>query len=227
MLRLLAVGDCNTSGVDGFPHDTMPEELKKLFQAEGKGVHLTNLGQGMYSTREGLACLSEYHAPADIALINFGLVDAWRVALPTWYLSYYPDNGLKKFLRKMLKSLKKRMRNPKIRRHLPVGNTVPIDEYDTRISQMIAHIRAHSPDVKIMLWSTVPTMKDTDRNQEIIRYNARLDDIARRQNCLFVDTHPLFVPYSYDELYIDPVHLHAFGQKLIATEIYTKLNAAT
>src|SRR5262245_44611073 len=90
-LRVLAVGDCNTGGAAGAPlEDRVTERLVAHFASRGIDCRAQNLGFTMNTTREGLPRMERHAAPADLVLINFGLVDAWVTSLPWLYLSYYP-----------------------------------------------------------------------------------------------------------------------------------------
>lgn len=116
VVRILGIGDCNTGGVNEAPTDNLPNMLASVLRAQGKKAQVINLGKAMTTTREGVAFARKNTQKTDIVLINFGLLDSWWVVLPTWYVPYYPDNIFKKIARKMLKSLKKRLRKPFVRR---------------------------------------------------------------------------------------------------------------
>ena len=163
----------------------------------------------------------QHHArPADLVLINFGLVDAWVTSLPGFYLSYYPDNFAKRWARKVLKWVKRRLKSPLLRSLAPLGEVVPIDEYERRMRRMIAVARAGNPDVKIVLWGTVPVPGDEPRTANIVRYNERLREIAAgERNVWYLDPGPLISDLARGEAYRDHVHITRLAADRIAAAV--------
>jgi len=224
-MRILAIGDCNTSGVEDAPSENLPEELCKIFRQNGYDIEIFNEGHAMTTTREGVAKIKQFWSlrgerTVDIVLINFGLVDSWVVALPSWYISYYPDNIFKKYARKLLKSFKKRLRNPAVRRFLPTGNTVPMVEFRKNYQYMIDYVRRFSPQARIILWGIAPTRYDMKREIHIKAYDEVIKELATSNGCIHIDTRQIFEPYTSEQLYRDHVHINSFAQKLLAGHIY-------
>jgi lysophospholipase L1-like esterase len=230
-LRLLAVGDCNTGGAEGAPlEERITERLAAQFAARGIECRVQNLGFTMNTTREGVPRMERHAEPADLVLINFGLVDAWVTSLPGFYLSYYPDNRGKRWARKALKWVKRRLKSPLLRSLVPLGEVVPIDEYEQQMRRMLAIARAGNPEVKIVLWGTVPVPGDEPRTANIARYNERLRGIAAsEQNVWYLDPGPLIQGLSQREAYRDHVHLTRLAAERIAVavvQLYATWNAS-
>ena len=78
-LHILAIGDCNTSGVEKY---NVPLLFSEKLKDTGIQCSLENLGGAMLTSREGLAKIREHRSNADILLLNFGLVDAWNGGYP-------------------------------------------------------------------------------------------------------------------------------------------------
>ncbi len=220
-LRLLAVGDCNTGGAEGAPlEDRVTERLAAQFAARGIECRVQNLGFTMNTTREGVPRMERHAEPADLVLINFGLVDAWVTSLPGFYLSYYPDNVAKRWARKVLKWAKRRLKSPLWRSLVPLGEVVPIDEYELRMRRMLDIARAGNPEVKIVLWGTVPVPGDEPRTANIMRYNERLGAIAAgERNVWYLGPGPLIADLARDEAYRDHVHITRGAADRIAAAV--------
>ena len=90
---------------------------------------------------EKLARAARDAHPADVVLINFGLVDAWITSIPAVYVPYYPDSFFRKQARKVLKSLKRRLRSPLVRRVIRCGPCVPLEEYLRNVRRMVELMR--------------------------------------------------------------------------------------
>lgn len=220
-LRVLAVGDCNTGGAEGAPlEERVTERLAAQFAARGVDCRVQNLGFTMNTTREGVPRMERHAEPADLVLINFGLVDAWVTSVPGLYLSYYPDNFAKRWARKLLKSVKRRLKSPSLRSLVPLGEVVPIDEYEQRMRRMLAIARAGNPNVKIVFWGTVPVPGDEPRTANIARYNERLREIAASErNVWYLDPGPLISDLSRQEAYRDHVHITRLAADRIAAAV--------
>ena len=220
--NLLTIGDCNT-----FPdHLVQPEEQLPVRVQRGLEKHLettvalTNIGQGMYTVREGLARLKNTPVISDFVIINFGLVDAWVTTIPRLYISYYPLTLTRKYLLKILKIIKKRLRYiPK----MPRGNVVPQDEYRQKIVEMIKLCRRRNEGVKILLWATPFVQNHDARNKSIMQYNRVLKEIAERYDCLFCNS-PDIVRAGNTQNYLDNVHLSGVATKALGTEITNLFN---
>lgn len=213
-LRILSIGDCNTSGLETF---SVPSVLVDKLTQRGYHCALQNLGEAMNTSREGAAKAQALASPADLVLINFGLVDAWTTSIPWLYISYFPDNRLKRLSRKLLKSVKKRLRGPTARKLLSSGPVVPLHEFTNNIMVIIQHIRGQNPDATIVLWGTAPS-SDEERNHRLVSYDLQLAEIAGQEG-LFLDTKALLEPYGRQQTYQDAVHLSHTGCDLIADGI--------
>ena len=173
----------------------------------------------MATTREGVELMRRDAKPAEVVLINFGLVDTWVTSIPRIYVPYYPDSYLRKNLRKLLKSVKRRLRSPWLRRFVPRGQVVPIDEYAQNISAMISIARDQNPEATILLWGSPPVQNDPARNANLEQYNRRLELIAAETNSLFVATTTLVNQFSDEEAYLDAVHLNDVATEAIAIQL--------
>lgn len=220
IIRLLALGDCNTSGSARLPPgNSVPDKVAQLVERRGMAVQLQNFGYTMTTTREGVARLQHHAKPIDLLIINYGLVDAWITALPRIYIPYYPDSRLRRRMRKLLKSVKRRLRSPRLRRIIPVGHVVPLDEYERNISRIIHLAKAHNPGVFIMLWSTPPTLHNPERNRHLMDYDASLARLANGRDIRFLDTRALLAGSDAATAYLDDVHLSAFAAQKVASAI--------
>jgi hypothetical protein len=218
--RVIAVGDCNTYGLHEPPiGNTILDKFCRCLELAGYPTVSQNLGCGMATSREGIVLMTERAKPADIALINFGLVDSWITSVPKLYVPYFPDNRVKKLTRKALKYTKRRLRSPLIRRFIPTGNVVPIDEFRRNIEAIIDIARRLNPDVCIVLWGSPPVQNDDRRNEELLRYNAELHDIANNLGASYFPTKPLIESLTTTEAFLDNVHLNEVATAGIATGI--------
>ncbi len=207
VLRLVAVGDCNTCGI------SVPAAGRTILQKTAEGLartgvrcSLQDLGQGMATSREGVARMTRDALPADVGLVNFGLVDSWVTSIPGIYIPYFPDNWVRKWSRKILKSIKRRLRADRIRRYVPFGPVVPLQEYETNIRSIMARLWCLNPSAVIVLWGTAPVQSNETRNSNIQRYNERLRSIARDSNCIYIDTVAVLESIKNVDLYVDEVH---------------------
>ncbi|HHQ42052.1 MAG TPA: SGNH/GDSL hydrolase family protein [Chromatiales bacterium] len=221
---ILALGDCNTRGSEALPPGAaFPERLGELLRGDGVEARVHNLGCTMATTREGVARMEREGAAlaADLVTVNFGLVDAWVTTLPGIYVPYYPDNPLRKYRRKLLKAVKRRLRNPRIRACVPTGEVVHIDEYTANLRRIVALARGANPGAQIVLWGSAPVAEDAERDRNLCRYDAAMREVAVAEGCDYLDTRALLEaggPRS--ELYLDRVHLSARGHELLARAIH-------
>jgi len=219
-ITFVALGDCNTCGIPEAAGEIVPALVAAGLQEYGDACSLVNLGFTMSTTREGLAKLRDFQGPIDLLLINYGLVDAWTTSLPGIYLSYYPDNFLKSFGRRMLKSIKRRLRNPTLRKRVPVGEVVPLAEYEANLRSLVAHARERSPQGSIILWGTAPVRDQPARNQMIDRYNATMKSVAdASHDVLYCDTSRVVSRLEQHQIYLDDVHLSPTAASDIASAI--------
>jgi lysophospholipase L1-like esterase len=220
-LRILAIGDCNTCGVDGAaPETQMVRQVASQLDAAGHNCLVQNLGRTMSTSREGLARIQGEAAPADLLLLNFGLVDAWVTSIPRIYISYYPDHALKKWARKLLKSLKRRLRGAWLRPWVPVGEVVPIEEYERNICRILDIAHANNPRVCCILWGTVAVPGDQPRSRNIARYNECLRSIAdKRPRTTYLDSTSHIQEMPLVEAYLDHVHISHRAAQCIAEAV--------
>lgn len=220
-LRLLAVGDCNTGGALGTAaKDRVSSRLAARFEAHGISCAEQNLGYTMSTTREGLARMQRDAEPADLLVLNFGLVDAWVTSIPRVYIPYYPDGVFKRLGRKLLKSVKRRLRAPLLRRFVPIGAVVPIEEYEQNMRRIMALAREQNPAVRILLWGTVPVVGDAERSRKIALYNVRLRNIAEAEpETWYLETMDVLKGLNLEEIYLDHLHIAAAAAERIAEEM--------
>jgi lysophospholipase L1-like esterase len=219
-LRVLAVGDCNTCGITVPPiGNTMLDKFCRCLELAGHPAIPQNLGCGMATSREGIYMMNNHAERADIALINFGLVDCWITSIPKIYIPYFPDNRLKKLTRKALKYTKRRLRSPLVRKFIPSGPVVSLEEYRQNIEEMISIARRMNPSVRIILWGSPPVQNDDARNNQLLRYNSELHDIANRRGVSYFPTKPLIESLNTDEAFVDNVHLNEVATAGIATAL--------
>jgi len=215
--RVLAVGDCNTSGITVPPiGNTIVDKFCRHLETRGYQTSSQNLGYGMATSREGVQLMRHEAERADVVLINFGLVDTWITSIPRCYISYYPESVVKKPVRKLLKFVKRRLRAPWLRRLVPVGPVVPIEEYEENIRQIISLALAKNPSATILLWGSPPVQGDSKRNQNLLRYDERLCRIAKDLNSTFLTTVDILASLPAREAYLDTVHLGEAATESIA-----------
>ncbi|SFH58604.1 Lysophospholipase L1 [Planctomicrobium piriforme] len=219
-----AVGDCNTKAGAGLPRsEAFPAKLLDFLQGLGLHCELDNLGATMNTSREGVARLADCATPADLLLLNFGLVDSWVTSIPWLYISYYPENILKKPARKLLKNFKRRLRSPRLRELVGVGPVVPVEEYRRNLQQMIATERSRNPSVQVVLWGSVMTRHSPERDVRLQSYNQVLQEIAAEASCVYFDAAPVVRRWPAERIYVDDVHLSGEAAALLARELLPEL----
>jgi len=212
-LQVLAIGDCNTSGIG---YHNVPDLLVKLISAnEKRETNLNNLGAAMYTTREGVEIAQQTDEDAELLLLSFGLVDAWITSIPNLYVGYFPDNPVKRQGRKLLKSLKKKLRGKALRKVIPVGPVVEEQEFVNNLTRIIDILRAHNPGLRILLWGSAPTLDD-ERNVILEQYDEVLRQTAARYHGRYLDTKQIVAPHPRDQMFDDPVHLSEKACHLVA-----------
>lgn len=120
------------------------------------------------------------------------------------------------------------------RKEIPDGNgpnRVPLDAYRRNVEEMVT--RAKAAGAKVVLLSTTLIYEDlrSAPNRRLVRYNAALKEIARKQGALFVDYQKPFqqLVKTYRDttgardnlLTTDGVHMNAAGNRVMA---YTLLS---
>lgn len=207
MTTFLALGDCNTLGVQSC--NAYPQQL-----ATQLGITVTNCGHTMATVREGqrLFCAHFDEQSVEFVTLQFGLVDSWHTVRYAPYILYYPDNVLRRLGRKLIKKYKKLGRKWGLNRLLGVAPVVPLSEYIHWIEQIVAV----APQV--FLLDTVPN-KESARNAAIQQYNAALTAIAHR----FAHVHKvdLYAHFAgqMDTLYLDNTHINQAGHDYIAAQL--------
>ena len=211
---ILAVGDCNTLGTSSLIGSSYPARLSRLLCLE-----VINRGYTMATTREGLYLLEDSLTErVDCLLIQFGLVDSHRTFQYSPYVLYYPDNFPRKQCRSLVKKYKKFCRQHGLHKRFGEKHVVDEQEYASNIKQMV--LRAG--EIKVFLLDTIPTSR-TERNKDIVRYNAILSCIAEKfPTCSKVDLYEDFVT-RFDEFSLDGIHCSASGHDFIARKIHTLL----
>lgn len=227
-LRVLAIGDCNTCGITVPPvGNTIVDKFCELLEAAGYAPLSQNLGYGMTTTREGVELMRREAKPADVVLINYGLVDTWITSIPQFYIPYYPETRMRRRLRKLLKIVKRRLRYPLIRKLTPTGPVVSIEEYSRNIREIIHLARSKRPGADILLWGSPPVLHDPQRNANLARYDQRLELIAADVGGTFVSTVPILKSLDPKHAYVDAVHLNEVATSAIAAQLALAYQATT
>jgi lysophospholipase L1-like esterase len=211
MAQILALGDCNTAGVDTLQGDAYPE---KFAQRIGKTV--LNCGFTMSTTREMQFFFSEHiEEENDIIMIQYGLVDSWKTFKYAPYVLYYPDNQMRKIARKFVKKYKKIAKNIGLNKRLGVCHVVSPKEYKENIETVLKI----SSDSMIFLIDTIPN-QDISRNHAICQYNDILKQLADKySNVYHVDVYNDFIDKK--EYYLDATHMNAEGYAVICSKLVT------
>ncbi|MDI3324627.1 SGNH/GDSL hydrolase family protein [Pontibacterium granulatum] len=213
-LNILAIGDCNTCGIG---NQNVPDMLSQHLRTyRNMEINVTNLGAAMHTSREGMERVQEATSSGTrLLLLSFGLVDAWITSIPKLYISYYPDNPIKRQGRKLLKSLKKKLRSQTLRKLIPVGPVVEEHEFRANVSQIIEELLTTTPQLKILIWGAAPT-QDEARNAILNRYDEILRDTATRYNGRYLDTKEIVKPFPRERMFDDAVHLSEEACQLVA-----------
>ena len=214
---LVAYGDCNTLGINECKGNAYPEQL-----GHALGCPVRNLGHTMSTTRELLQYAQAYPArDYDLIIIQYGLVDSWLTFRHAPYVLYYPDNPLRRVLRKLVKKLKKIGRTLHLKTLLGPAHVVPLDEYCSNIERVIAL----AGDRTVILLSTPPNL-DEPRNPHIQTFNQALQQLAAKHpNARYVDTYPRIDDAKHEVFYPDGTHLNGAGQRIV-TELILQALAA-
>jgi lysophospholipase L1-like esterase len=209
MSQILALGDCNTLGVQYLEGNAYPELLAK---ALNKTVN--NCGFTMSTTNEMLYFFQDFKDDEnEIILIQYGLVDSWKTFKYAPYVLYYPDNKIRKILRKIVKKYKKIAKEIGLNKLLGVSNVVALDAYESNIESVIQE----SQECTIFLISTIPNL-DISRNSEILKYNQILFRLSEQYTHVhFVEVYNDFV--NKPEYYLDNTHMNELGYEIITQKI--------
>jgi hypothetical protein len=210
MVKVLAIGDCNTLGVAACIGNSYPERFARV-----SGMHVRNCGYTMATTREGLKLLKE-NITDDITflLVQFGLVDSYKTFKYSPYVLYYPDNFLRKQARSLVKKYKKICRNSGLNRKFGEVNVVAPREYEENLHQIVTL----ADKATVFLIETVPH-KQVERNAEIQHYNAILSKVAEHHpHCVKIDLYAHFSD-NLDHYYHDETHCNGAGYDHIVAQI--------
>lgn len=207
-MKILALGDCNTRGIDECYNNAYPEMLAKELNAEVK-----NLGQTMATTREAVELFNEVKDEYfDIVLISFGLTDSWETFKHAPYVLYYPDNKFRKILRKIAKKYKKIGKKLNFIKIFGKESVVPEDEYVSNLQYIINQLDKSL----VIVLDTLPKEEEY-RNISIKEYNKLLDSLIKSNNVIRINLYNYF--YKHRELFLDKTHLNTKGYEYICNKI--------
>jgi lysophospholipase L1-like esterase len=138
----------------------------------------------MCTSREGKALLRDNLSDAyDCVILQFGIADAYTTIKYAPYISYYPDNPLRKAVRNVVKKYKKLCRNYGLHDRFGETNIISETEYRANYQYMIELCG----DRQVVLPETIPHL-DTFRNPHIKRYNAAIEALsAAYANCHVIE----------------------------------------
>jgi len=210
MLKLLAIGDCNTLGAGPSEGYSYPERV-----AEKLGGACRNCGRTMFSTREGLLMLRDNlrYNPTHVT-IQFGIADSYLTFAYSPYVLYYPDNFLRKQGRSLVKKYKKICRRTGVDTALGKSHLVSPEEYERNLSVMVSMCSAKP----VILLETVPN-QDQSRNGPVKEFNTITKMVADKyDHCSFLPLYERFND-SLDSFYFDPTHVNQKGNNYIAREL--------
>ena len=208
-MKILALGDCNTLGIQESLHNAFPEKIAEKLKAE-----VVNLGHTMATTREGVELYNTVKDEKfDLILISFGLTDSWETFRYAPYVLYYPDNAWRKLRRKLVKKYKKIGRRLGFKKIFGAEPVVPETEYLSNLKYIVEG----SKDAMILVLDTLPK-KEEDRNVSIKKYNVLLDQMAAFDHVKRLYLYDYFDEHR--ELYLDKTHLNDEGYEYIADRAY-------
>jgi lysophospholipase L1-like esterase len=209
MAEVLALGDCNTLGVGELKENAYAELFAKAIDKSMK-----NCGFTMSTTREMKYFFQDFiEDNTEIILIQYGLVDSWKTFKYAPYVLYYPDNKMRKIIRKIVKKYKKITKSLGLNTLLGVKNVVPLKEYEENIESLIKQVQNRL----VLLVETVPNL-DTSRNSEILKYNQVMKQLANKYGHVYcIEVYSDLVDKS--DKYEDQTHLNESGYRTIANKI--------
>lgn len=213
-LRYVALGDCVTLGAPFQQQNAYPERVAKAL-----GWKVTNYGHTMSTTREGLEYFKKIDVhQADILSIQYGIVDSWQTFKGAPFVLYYPDTKWRKFLRKIVKKIKKYGRKLNFHGLFGTGNVVPVDEYIRNIQYMIDNSQA-----KYVLLPEIYPNQDLSREPRILAYNQALAKLHDGQRVFVIKQFDLLKPHVNTDYYDDATHLSGIGHQAVANNILAVL----
>lgn len=208
--RFIAIGDCNTLGVNDCYKNSFPELV-----ARDLGADVVNCGHTMATTREALRIFQDNFADdvTDV-MISFGLTDSWKGFKYSPYVLYYPDNPLRKISRKIVKKFKKLTKAIGLNNIIGIDHVTSPSEYKSNIIKILDGVKG----CNVLLLDTLPHI-DESRNVDIVKYNGLLDDIAQSQEGVI---RVRFYDYFHENrgsLFQDAAHLNSEGCRDLANFI--------
>lgn len=214
MIGILAIGDCITSGVGHCLNNSYPEKIGIALD-----IPVKNFGRAMFSSREGLALLKDKDSDeVDCIFIQFGLKDAYKTFKYSPNIPYYPDNFLRKKVRKVVKKYKKTCRKIGLNKLLGEVNVISEQEYRHNVSLMVELCKGK----QVILPEIIPH-QESYRNTSIQQYNTILEQIAKNNdNCLLIKLYDDFLQ-KMPEYYLDMVHPNELGYSFISEKILKQL----
>lgn len=213
-LRYVALGDCVTLGAPLQQQNAYPERVAKAM-----GWQVTNYGHTMSSTREGLQYFKKPDVQsADVLSIQYGILDSWQTFKGAPFVLYYPDTKWRKFLRKIVKKIKKYGRKLNFHALFGTRNVVPVEEYIANIQYMIEHSQAQY----ILLPEIYPN-QDLSREPRILAYNQALAKLHDGQRVFVIKHFDLLKAHLNSDYYDDPTHLSGKGHQAVADNILAHL----
>ena len=209
MSTILALGDCNTLGVQSLVDNAYPECC-----ALALNKTVSNCGFTMATTNEMLYFFQDFKDDeTEIILIQYGLADSWKTFKYAPYVLYYPDNKIRKIFRKIVKKYKKIAKKIGLNKLLGVSNVVALEEYESNIESVIQQ----SKNCTTFLISTIPNL-DISRNSEIMRYNQVLSQLSEQYTHVhYVEVYNDFLDNS--DYYLDNTHMNEAGYEIITQNI--------
>jgi lysophospholipase L1-like esterase len=213
-VRYVALGDCVTLGAPFQQQNAYPERVAQVMEWQ-----VTNYGHTMSTTREGLEYFKKLDVQnADILSIQYGIVDSWQTFNGAPFVLYYPDNKWRKFLRKIVKKIKKYGRKLNFHGLFGTRNVVPVEEYIRNIQYMIDHSQA-----KYVLLPEIYPNQDLNREPRILAYNQALAKLHDGKRVFVIKQFDLLKPHLNTDYYDDSTHLSGTGHQAVAHNILAEL----
>ena len=212
--RILALGDCNTSGVKGCEGNAYPEKLAAML-----GGSCVNVGHEMCGTREGLKQFAHaYDDEFDMIIVQFGGYDSWESFKYSPYVLNFPDKAWRRYARRWARRYKRTCKKVGLTRLIGADTLVSLQEYKDNIQRII-----DGCDGKVVcLLDTFPSL-EIARNYRIRVYNAALDEVAERNGCLKLDLYDFFEKNLNGGYFLDYVHISDGGHEYVAQKLFELL----
>jgi lysophospholipase L1-like esterase len=199
-----------------------------------KGVDASVIISAEHGTviTEGLRSLERNalrHFP-DVVIINYGIVDCTPRLFAKWWVNYvkmrspWPiEDTLKVFFRKITSGL-----SNGYLRIIKGRSWVPISVFRKALCMMLDNIRRETM-ARIILVNIPPSTPKRDSaikglDEEIVRYNSAIEDIARLKGAFVIDAYRITQKWGVTEILPEGFHYNARGHALIAEEIVKRLD---